>query len=104
LSCDVSSIGHHNLDYLFEKYDIVRCEDTMKGDQRIFTTCEKQCNEIVEDKIFFGDVQKRNIANEALSFIINNISFKDLNEDAEILDELYLLGVQDIVPLSRNQE
>jgi hypothetical protein len=93
-----------NLDYLFENYDVVRCEDTLKGDLRISTSSEKQCNEIVEDKNFFGEVQKRNIANEALSFIINNISFKDLNEDNEILEELYQLGVHDIAPLSRNQE
>ena len=98
-----TDIFKNQIYYLKQNYQIFSTHNDKRGDLVVRTINKEDVEKIMNDEKFFQGYEKRNLGVEASSIIFNNISYDEINDDDELIDELYKIGIVDIAKLNPNQ-
>ena len=94
---------NNQIDYAFLNYKIIKIHDDSKGDLIVVPAEDQDAVKLVKDTNFFYGYEKRNLAREAFTLAINNLTLSEIEEDDELMDELVKLGIVDVVKLTQKQ-
>ena len=94
---------NNQIDYAYKNYKIVKIHDDSKGDLIVVPVHEADADKLVNDNKFFNGFEKRNLAREAHTVVINNMTLSEIEDDDELIDELLKLGVIDVCKLTPSQ-